>query len=472
MPEYWEDVFIWIPRGQTTNYTIKLDNVVTTTDCLSSSFTKVLCPEIGSFHIELNNNDESYTEKYKNEEQVELLLDFSNGTTRRFLGIIEKRMKEFKDRGNILILDGSHVSSELLDITVTEEYNETITCDQILIQLVSSYLSGKGYTTTNVTASSVRPKLKWQNIPFYEAVYDLCKSAGFDAYVDDNKDFHFFLKGSINNEDEAIVWNDTLIEVEGIGEDSIEIRNKITVYGEDNEGLPIIATSSSNSSKLKEKIIKDTNIKTESQASDIALLSRIDTAPTKGRALSWILHSLNPGEKIWIDNPPQKIHQRTRIFKLTHKFPEEQTEVEIEQLTEIPEILKNRISSETALENIPNPYKMIGSYNFTFDDSNNISLLDNLVISDGALKMTSGTKGIMVSAIKTLDSNISSVHLKTIGEGITGTEFWISVDGVNYELISIETLYNLTLTPGKKLRLKIIFNSTSTVLNSVALLYK
>ena len=71
----------------------------------------------------------------------------------------------------------------------------------------------------------------------------MAKLADADAYVDDDLVIQFFDKGSIVNENEALVWNDTLISTEGLGTQTLTKKDKIIVYGDDGEGLPVISVS-------------------------------------------------------------------------------------------------------------------------------------------------------------------------------------------------------------------------------------
>ncbi|KKK91964.1 hypothetical protein LCGC14_2707670 [marine sediment metagenome] len=107
--------------------------------------------------IILDNNNIEFSTKYTGDEVVEFFIDRADGTTRRFKGNIDTIFpQDDSGKGSTIKLAGNHVSGELLTIPVTEHYDENeATCDAILKDLVSKYLSG--YTTTNVATSTVTP---------------------------------------------------------------------------------------------------------------------------------------------------------------------------------------------------------------------------------------------------------------------------------------------------------------------------
>ena len=103
---------------------------------------------------------------------------------------------------------------------------------------------------------------------------DLCHSASFDAYIDSSLDCHYFESGTVDNSTEAVVHDSNLIEVGDFAQDFSLIKNRIIVYGAEIEGLPLIKTAEDSDSisdnGVKELIIQDTNIRTETQCQERA----------------------------------------------------------------------------------------------------------------------------------------------------------------------------------------------------------
>ena len=476
--------FIPLPKEGTVTSDIKIDGVSVKTDVLSAVFERSISPDIGFFKINLINSDGAYSDKYPGGETVQFFTDRASGTTKRFEGKID-HIKNKQGAFEVLELSGGHLSSELLDLTVTREYTGDKTCDSILKEIIDDYLTG--YTYTNVGTSTVLPNIKWSNKSFWSCVENLCQLAvpkaaltstkrRFDCYVDDDKDFHFFEENSIENNDEPI-WRDSLISLEGFGEQSTLTKNKIIVYGE-LDGLTIIRQSRDSSSQdtfgLKEEVITDTDIITEASAEDIASASLgLNKTPEKeGKANCFIMESINPGEKVWLLNPTMKIIQQIKVSTYRHKYPSEQTEVVLTKKRDVSNIFRDRMIKEIANETIINPFEMTKSINFSFDDLSNLSSFDsNVNISKSKLILTSGTTGEAFSNTFTQPSNITQVHLLVSGTNIDDAVFKVSTEGgENLKTISPDKLTDVT--SGKNIVIKIQFNNANSELNALALLIK
>jgi hypothetical protein len=461
--------FIWIPRG---SYTIRRDITISGVsvlgEMLSAEFTRSLAPETGDFKIELIN----LTGKYNNlaeDDEVILYLDFTDGTTVRFKGKIDN-IKLKVDQVPKLEISGGHVSGALLDTMVTETYTGEKTSDEVLKELISKYLSG--YTSTNISSSTTKPTFSWNAKPFWDCVAELCDITEYDCYVDDDLDFHFFAKNSVENSNEAIVWNDTLISMDSLEERNVNKKNKILVMGEDTTGLPILSTYGTGA---KEMVIQDQNIKNLASADEKSAYEyKIATSSAKeGQITCFILPSLQPGDVIWISNPVQKVLGQYKIYSYTHKFYEGKTEVYIEKKKVIPNLFKDRINKEQALETITNPYRMTDSWNFTFDDFTQLSSWDtNVSVSDSNLFLSSGTEGTATTVSKNTSSSVTQVHLVVKGESLSNVVFQLSTDGgTTFEDLVQNGLTNLT-NSGTGLVLKIKIRGANVVLDGLALLYK
>jgi len=479
MPRISKRGFIWIPRTFTPSYKIYIDNIDVTNDVISSEWTHAIIGLESPCKLTLMDPNGIYADTYVGGETIELKLDFSNGTTKKWEGKLEQPKKKF---GQTYILDvvGSHHQSDLLDVTVTEEYTGIKSADTILKELIDEYLTG--FTYNNVNNSTTYPTIKWNNKPFWDCVIDLCALAGFDAYIDTDKNTHFFEKESIENTTEAIVWGDSLLEIGHLGIDTIDIRNKIIVYGEDNTGLPIIyetpdsdAQSSIDTYGKKEKVIKDTSIKTYAQAKELGNIELFNhkNLENKGEMNSLLLPDINPGDMIWVTCPPQKVNGQFRIVKYTHYLPVLQTKVIVYKDKTIPLLFKERKKAELSLQKITNPYKMTNSFNLIFDDMSEIDevLSSTVTVSEGNLKVSVGSTGTMISLIHVSSIDISSVQVKVVGDTLAGVTYLISTDnGDVYTAVNLETL--TSIVAGKLLRLKILLTSSSTRIDSVAVLYK
>src|SRR3990167_3607764 len=135
MVEKLEEGFLWLPRREPINWKYLIDSVDETRYVTSVEYTKALCPDIGSFKMSLLNLGGRYTDRYIGGESVQIYIDYRDATTKRFEGILEKPSKRFSGNDYTLEIQGSHVSSETLDITVTESYSN-IGINLVLIDII------------------------------------------------------------------------------------------------------------------------------------------------------------------------------------------------------------------------------------------------------------------------------------------------------------------------------------------------
>ena len=468
-------VFDWIPPEGDLSFDIEIDGVSVKTVIWGAELTRAIAPEIGFFKIILDNNNGEFNGKYIGNETVEFFIDRTDGTTTRFKGLIDTISNSYDSgKGYTVIISGYHVSGELMgDIHVTGSYEKgTLTVDEILKNIISIYLTG--YTVTNIAVSTEKPQINWDNKTFWECVFDLCKVATatsilFDCYVDDDKDFHFFQEKTISNTDEAIVWSYNLINApQGLGNQSLTKKDKITVIGDDGTGLPVISTSGSGN---KEEVVFDSKINTEILADEVsaANLALRNQTPREGEGTCYQLQSLAPGDYIWYTNPPQLITEKVKIYKYTHSFPNEHTKYFIQTSREIPHIFKKRIEKELALQTVTNPFRMQQSLNLTFDSLDELDTNDaNVGISEGKIKLTSGVEGTF-TARKTFDFTVSKMHLLVIGSELVGTKYEVRATGEdNFQTVSAGNETTLSKS-GVSIELRVTLNSATTEIDSLFL---
>ncbi len=477
MPRRKERAFVWIPPDRKTKWTCTIAGTDVSDYILSGKFPRGIISEELVCEIELDNSGEQYTNKFGARDTIIFKMDFVDGSTKQFEGEIEEIKRTDTDGLFKLSIKGAHYTSQLLDIMVTDEFTGAQISD-IRKNLIDNYLTGFSYS--NIETNTTTIDIKFVNKPLLDCFIDLDTIGDEDTYVDNDKDFHSFSRSSKNNDNEAIVWDDSLIELRGLGTDSIDVRNKIVVYGEAG-GLPVLFTSTDSSSqttyRVKEKIITDTSIVDEDQAEAFgnAEKSQLANPLEQGSALCYFMPKLNPADMCYVIYPPYKVHARYRIVKYVFNIPMEQTEVFFNQERSIPNLFKSRILKEMGQETIVNPHKMTHSYNFTFDNENKIDSLSssNYVLSESKIRKASGVEtGTIISIKKDTPVSVSSVHVLAIGEVLDGATYWIQADsGAEYQQVSLDTLESIT-NIGTELRLKIIITSANTRIDSIAVLYK
>jgi len=429
---------------------------------------------IGNFSFTLDNSGENYTGVWSGGEILRLYIDYAtSATTARFRGRIEK--VSYQDQKIKII--GRSYSAKLLDITVTQTYSDMET-SEIVKDLLDNYASDITYT--NVNESDTNVTITWYQKPFWECIRELCHASGFDAYVDSNLDFHYFESGTINNTTEAVVHDSNLFEVGDFAYDHSLIKNRIIIYGANIGDLPLIYTTEDSGSisdyGIKELIIQDTNIVTMTQAEERAdyELNLSKDPPLMGDVTSIGLATIQPGENVRISAPSSNLNPNYyKILTYKHKFEGfMKTTLTIEkEPKKIYHILRDRISNEQNIAEMPNPNEMRFSWNFDFESETGNHT--NTEIIDGVLKTVSGqTTGTWISDVKTLDNNVIACDLRAAGTALSGTLWYVSTDsGQTWQTISnLNT--NKNLIHGKNLRIKVELKSASTQINSLCLLYR
>lgn len=468
----------WVPPTYSPLYKLEVIRGDETVDDITDSIYNAeivdgVTDTIGNFEIEVDNGDESRTGIWTGNEVFNFYCDYATtATTKRFRGRVEKvSYQDFKIK-----LVGRAESVRLLDITVTQSY-ENIETSVVLKNIFDIYATD--FTQTNINTSTTSVTFNWYQKPFWECVQDLCRSAGFDAYIDSSLDCHYFESGTVDNSTEAIVHDSNLLEVGDFAQDYSLIKNRIIVYGAEVEGIPLIKTAedivSIKLNEVKELIIQDTNITTETQCQERAdfELSISKDPPVVGDVSSIGLATIQPGERVRISasgsNLPPKFY---KILSYKHKIEGfMKTTVRIEkEPRKVYHILRDNISKGQKLIEMPNPNEMRNSWNF--DYNTDVGTHSSTEIIDGVLKTDGSASGTWISDLNTLSSNAKVVELRVNGESLPGTLYSISVDnGVSFQSLTLNTALTLS-PPGLSLKLKVIFASTSTQINSLGLLYK
>lgn len=429
---------------------------------------------IGDFNFTIDNSGESYTGKWTGNEIVNIYMDYATeATTKVFRGRIEK----VSPQNNVIKIIGRSESKQLLDVTVTKSYENQET-SSILTDLFDTYASE--FTYSNVSVSSTNVTVNWYQKSFLECVNELCNVAGFDFYVDSSLDAHYFESGSINNQTEAVVHDSNLLDVGEFAYDQSLIKNRVIVYGDQIEGLDIIATSEDTSSQttygIKELIVNDKNIKTQTQAQERAdyELNLYKNPPLTGEVTSVGLATIQPGEKVRISAPQSNLQPTYyKIVKYRHEFGGfMKTTLTIEkEPKKIYHVIRDRIGQEQKLSDMPNPNEMRYSWIESFDSDSGSHT--NTQITSGVLKTDGSSTGTWISDTKALSSNASSIEIRVSGNNLSGVTYEISADaGVNWQTVSGTNSIKALSPPGIALRLKITFNSSNTEINAVNVLYK
>jgi len=436
MARYTKKIFIWIPREDQIYKVIWADHVNISKYVQSAKFTKCANQEVGSFTITISNPRGEFSDSYVGNEVVELTMGITPGPTdTKFRGFITKVWPKVLKGQNVIMLSGQQIGARLMDFIVNKSYSAT-EASEVIKDLISTY--AEDFTTDNVTECTTPITINWVDKPLWDCIQEILTLTGYDAYVDDDSDLHFFESGSVENLDEAIVISNYKT-MEYFGGNISEVKNKLSFIGQTTEGLPIISTSEDSASITsygqREGIIKNTRANTslEVDSKAIALTSEYKDPTTRGKFITnQMLLTLSPADLVWVSLPPQKIHGEYVVYKYSHVFPECNTEVQFQQEQTIVTSMKARVDTEQRIENISSTIGYHYSWAFPFDDDTDIQELDDAQVTGGALTIaTDKTSGSMITITKntTLSPGvISSARLKVSGTNLSSCTYKISLN--------------------------------------------
>ena len=474
---------IWVPPIDEIEFKIEIvdssNNVYDISDeIVEGEWTDGVTETIGNFTFTIDNADQSFTNKFSLYNEIRIYTDYAeSATTKRFVGLLEKISTKEGD----IVVSGRSIASRVMGVTVT--YSGTDYSHEILSTILTnyaSYITQNNIDTTESTDTIVT--VNWYQKPFWECVQELCNKTSYDAYIDMNLDFNYFVSGTRKNTTEAVVHDHNLEDVGDFTPDLSQVYNRIIVYGAKIEGIQIIWTEESDSSissyDPRELIINDSNIITTEQARDRALYEKSlqENPPILGEVTCLGLATILPGEKIRISHPDSNLQPGFYdIRKFTHKLSSDDSPLTVLTIKKegdtISRILKKRVTFESESTEKENPNEMRYTILYTFDSYSGTH--SSTQITDGVLKTDGSSTGTWISDLTTTSENITYIELRVTGDSLAGTEYYFSTDGGNtYQTINSLSTAIQTSPTGTNFKLKIVLNSSSTQIKSAGILYK
>lgn len=486
---YLDRGFVWVPRpSYVVSGSVMINGAEYKSDTMSCTVVGVATESCGTCEIKIYNQYGVYTGLISKTDSIKIYADYEAGTTQIFDGYV-RDINYGLDPYSILTIKGNDWAGEALMKTVNRQYTTAMTIDAIFKDLISSYLTG--HTTTNVadltSLGTFTPT--FNNKTLLDCLKDLMALTdnNYCFYCDFNKDWHVFEKGSVFNLYEPIIYSRNLIRLST--EDTLsDIETKITLYGQDQEGFPMLVTVSDDPDNVGtiHKVYKDTNVTTYDalveKATEILNSKKSGEIKVK-QALVKGMISLRPGDTVYIFAPQQSIQGEMFVSQYTHDIKGGKTirttctlQVQRKKVQNLATIIKDRIDDNQELLSISNESDLENSYNFTFNDNTNIETFTNTEVTGGKLQLTTGSStGTAIITTRTTSSNVTEVELKYNGWNLGDSVFEVSVDGgLNYQTVTNNTVTTITYS-GNLLKLKITLNSTaanpSPNVESLALLY-
>ena len=472
-------IYIPIPKVRNTKCKVEVNGVDVTGRVVDSIWVKPVTRGLGTFNITLSNAKGQYSGDYSVGDAVKFYADNTDNTILQFWGRIDYVKDDLDSRGQFLNIEGRHRAFLLNEYFVCHSATGTVT-SQILKDIIDKIPGTSGITYTNVQTDTTEMNVEWNYKPFWDCVAELTNKAGYDCYVDNDLDFHYFAENSIANSGDSIVEGDNFIKSRDTGTNNYYEKTRVIAMGRDSSGLPIVYTaiSSSEGDEVREVFISDASADTYEKVQDIAeaKLIEVTNKNLQQKILSYGLETVQPGDNIWIIVPRQKIAGQYKLVQITHKFGMKSGGWRTESITEeleagMAETIQNLNKTSQQIKESKNIFKLNFSYNFDFDTD--VGDHTTTEITRGVLKTSGGSAtGTWVSPIRTLDSNVSFIELRTVGEQLTSSIIYISLDG-GTTWYQISNLREETVIPttGKKLRVKVEFYAAVAQLDSLAILY-
>ena len=122
MPRREREGFVWVPYIRSTRWDCLINGISVHDYILSGSFPMGLITEELVCEIELENSGEQFTGVFSAGHEIEFKMDFNNGSTTQFKGILEEIKSKHEGGFFKLSIKGSHFTSLMTDITVSEEF--------------------------------------------------------------------------------------------------------------------------------------------------------------------------------------------------------------------------------------------------------------------------------------------------------------------------------------------------------------
>ena len=476
------DIFIPIPKARNTQTKIEINGDDLTARTIESIWVYPATLGVGTFRIVLSNANGQISELYKAGQFAKFYADNTDGTTLQFWGRIDYVKDNISTEGQFLEIEGRHRSFLLSEFLVCHSAIG-VTTSQLLRDIIDKLPASYGFTYTNVEEDATTMDVNWNYKPFWDCIIEICNKAGgdgskFDCYPDNDLDFHFFEQNTKVNETEYIAEGLNFLKAREWGTNDYFEKTRVIATGQDVEGLPIVYTaiSPTEEEEIKEVFIKETSANTETKVQTVAeaKLAEITNRAPQARMEAYGLETLTPGENIWIVVPRQKIYGLYKIIQIMNKFGAKsggwRTEVLLEEdESGVPQSIQQVNDKSVRAIETDNTNKRNFSWNFDFESDSGTH--SSTQITDGVLKTDGSASGTWISPNITVDTNVTGVDMKTVGDSLAGTKIRLSVNGgITYTQIWGEGLKEI-VPLGRNLRIRVDISSANTQIKSMALLY-
>jgi hypothetical protein len=159
----------------------------------------------------------------------EIIITLPSGQ-KEFGGYIEKNVKQKSGNGVVMVQLHCVDYTRLLDRNLVHKSYESMTDKEIIEDVVATYCSGLGITTTNVIESATIDQISFNYIQPSQVFRKLADLTGNNWYIDYDKDVHFFPQ-TTNPAPFNITDTSTNYKELSISNDNSQLKNRIYVRG-------------------------------------------------------------------------------------------------------------------------------------------------------------------------------------------------------------------------------------------------
>lgn len=429
---------------------------------------------MANVRINLDNGGGRYVGVFGGGDKLEIWADYDAtgpATSKIYRGKVDNVFYGFSEGGYVVTVE-SLQCPEARDVLVVEQY-DGMTADEVIKDLIGKYLSGV-LTYNNISYSSTPIYVSFRHVSVWKAISEVLKRAEQDGYIDTDMDLHTFDEETVLDTTDTITAGYNLLSVDGYGKNNNEIKNKVFVYGNDDNNMPLIKVEedTDSQSELWEKtfVVNDNSVTTMDMVQDKAdyeLEQKTTKISPSGDFTIIGSPGLVPGKKIRVSAPYCNINGQHRMMSVNHSLSTSgfTTTVELRRHgLNLGKMFKERIESEERLRSFNNLNHMENSYRVLFDEGDEPWTLSSCEVIDGVLKLSgSNTQGECLFDTLTADNDIISCELR-INSNWPNTEndvYQVSNNGgFSWMIIEPGKVYSFSGT-GKLLKFKIQLNKDS-----------
>ena len=487
---------IWLPQQR---FTLNWKVLITDSDSTETDVTDYVLnvnidwpatTALARCTLELDNFEGRYLDKFSGGEKLEVWAEYDDTpgvpTNKIYRGKIDSAFYNVTNSKGFTLKIESRQVPEANDIFIIEQYDNALISDAI-IDICQKYLSGI-VTTTNVETTTTRVTTNFKNVSPWKAIAELLQRAEQDGYIDTDLDLHTFITGSVATTKDVVSLGQNVLSVNGYGLNNLNVKNRVMVYGKEDNNLSILKTEESSSSQSdlwqKDMVVSDNSLLSMESVQDSAnyyLSKHTDLVTNSGKFTILGSPRLNPGEEINTSIPYCNVSTENNIMRITHDVSASGFNTALvlnSQAESVGDLFKQRIDAESRLQADKNLNYMENSLYYDFDEADTPWTLTNCEVNDGVLQLTTGqTEGICTFTSVTADNNVTHCELR-IHSNWPNTEidtYEVSNDGgASWMTITPGTLETFAST-GKFLRFKIKLNSDATrkpAYEGISLLFK